>query len=217
VEKSFGEYLKTLRMEYGYTLLELGEEIGYSDAYLSQIEKGRKKNPPTIHLLRDLSLALDEPYSNMLEVAGYKELAAGQRLLETVGGYGDDSNQSKASGGRNKENLDPNLVLIKQNIESYLTLESRYNLNHTFTQKVTDFLNRFLMTFRVYLDDIIVAYGIWEEFSDKYRCSEIEDLEKFKQAFLNMKLKESKEELLKLIQEFSDELIIDLSKVIEKQ
>lgn len=80
--EEFGIYLKELREHKALTLSQLAEKIGYSDAYISQIEKGRRKNPPTLELLESLSKGLDVPYSSLLRGAGYEGLAEGQRLKE---------------------------------------------------------------------------------------------------------------------------------------
>lgn len=80
----FGLYLKDLRERKGLTLIELAEKIGYSDAYISQVEKGRRKNPPTLELLKKLSEGLNVPYSELLKEAGYEDIAEGQRYKEIM-------------------------------------------------------------------------------------------------------------------------------------
>lgn len=91
--KEFGVYLKSLREESGLTLNELANKTGYSDAYVSQVEKGRRKNPPTIDMLKQLSVALETPFSNLLQKAGYEELAEGQYYKEMLSALGLDSAQ----------------------------------------------------------------------------------------------------------------------------
>lgn len=80
-KNSFGNYLKYLREDYGYTLNELASTIGYSGAYLSQIEKGRKP-APSFEMLEVLSKTLKTPYSGLLKKAGYVGLAEGQYYKE---------------------------------------------------------------------------------------------------------------------------------------
>ena len=41
----FGEWLKSTRKEYGYSVRELAEMIGVSAAYISDIEKGNRHAP----------------------------------------------------------------------------------------------------------------------------------------------------------------------------
>lgn len=67
----FGIYLKTLRNAKGYTLTELGDMIGYSNPYLSQIENGRKKTMPPPSLLRKLAGPLGVDYEKLMIKAGY--------------------------------------------------------------------------------------------------------------------------------------------------
>ncbi|CDQ20994.1 helix-turn-helix domain-containing protein [Halobacillus karajensis] len=66
----FGQFLKDLRKKRGLTLTELGDLIGYSNPYLSQIENG-KKGIPSPALLMKLSLVLDVRQSELLDKAGY--------------------------------------------------------------------------------------------------------------------------------------------------
>lgn len=80
-KNNFGNYLKNLREDYGYTLGELAETIGFSGAYLSQIEKGRKP-APGVEMLKQLSETLKTPYSGLLREAGYEELGEGQYYKE---------------------------------------------------------------------------------------------------------------------------------------
>ena len=62
--------IKKLRIEKGLTLTELGEIIGYSNPYLSQVETG-KRGKPSPDMLRKLSLLYDYPYLSLIVVAGY--------------------------------------------------------------------------------------------------------------------------------------------------
>ena len=40
-----GNYLKTIRNEYGITTRSLGNKIGYSHSYISSVENNAKRNP----------------------------------------------------------------------------------------------------------------------------------------------------------------------------
>lgn len=68
--KAFGQFLKELRNKKGYTLTELGDKIGYSNPYLSQIETGQK-GIPSPKLLKKLSEGLDIPYLDLMHLAEY--------------------------------------------------------------------------------------------------------------------------------------------------
>lgn len=68
--KTFGSYLKQLRNNKGFTLTELGELIGYSNPYLSQIENG-KKGIPSPDILKKLSIPLEVDYGSLMYKAGY--------------------------------------------------------------------------------------------------------------------------------------------------
>ncbi|NRR04563.1 helix-turn-helix domain-containing protein [Brevibacillus sp. RS1.1] len=65
----FGSYLKSLRTAQELTLSQLGEIIGYSNPYLSQIENG-KKGIPSPELLKKMAEPLGVGYPQLLKQAG---------------------------------------------------------------------------------------------------------------------------------------------------
>jgi len=68
----FGLYLKRLRNNRGLTLTQLGDLIGYSNPYLSQIETG-KKGIPSPEFLKKLSKGLNVDLNDLMFTAGYIE------------------------------------------------------------------------------------------------------------------------------------------------
>lgn len=91
--EGFGNWLKALREEKKLTLAQLGELTGYSTPHLSQIETGKKKNMPSPDFLEKLSEPLHVPYSDLLYMAGYKDLAQGVRLREAQEHFADTDNE----------------------------------------------------------------------------------------------------------------------------
>ena len=51
---SLGQILRKKREELGYTLDEVSNRIGFSKPYLSTIETGKVKNPPSDEVLTKL-------------------------------------------------------------------------------------------------------------------------------------------------------------------
>jgi len=76
-KESFGAYIKGLRTSKGLTLTELGDLIGYSNPYLSQIENGKKKGMPSPELLKLLSSPLGVEYHELMAKAGYWTVDSG--------------------------------------------------------------------------------------------------------------------------------------------
>jgi HTH-type transcriptional regulator, competence development regulator len=68
--KEFGEYLRSLRKRKNLSIKELQKLSGVSDAYISQIENG-KKPIPTPKTLEKLHKHLDVSLEHLLEKAGY--------------------------------------------------------------------------------------------------------------------------------------------------
>ena len=67
----FGKFLKRIREARGLTLRDVETKVGVSNAYLSQIEQG-KRSIPSIKILNKLSLAYGIPSSILLKKAEEK-------------------------------------------------------------------------------------------------------------------------------------------------
>lgn len=67
--KDFGKAIRMLRKARGYTLDQLGEKIGYSNPYLSQIENG-KKGMPSNTFLAKLAKGFDMDYPTLINKVG---------------------------------------------------------------------------------------------------------------------------------------------------
>jgi transcriptional regulator with XRE-family HTH domain len=64
-----GNYLRDLRIKQRLSLREVGEKVGLSGSYLSQIETGERR--PSAEILRKLAPAYGVPVRDVLEVAGF--------------------------------------------------------------------------------------------------------------------------------------------------
>lgn len=67
--ESIGKFIRKLRKEKGYTIVELSKLSGVSNPYISQIENDKFKPSPEI--LEKLSKVLDASYLELLKKAGY--------------------------------------------------------------------------------------------------------------------------------------------------
>lgn len=82
--KEFGNYLKQLRTERGLTIRQLTEKSGVSNAYLSQLENG-KRGIPKPEILVKLHEPLGVGYDELMEKAGYISSETRSELLpETI-------------------------------------------------------------------------------------------------------------------------------------
>jgi transcriptional regulator with XRE-family HTH domain len=66
----YGEYFKALRVATGMTLRDVEKKVDISNAYLSQLESGKVKQPSPITLHR-LSEIYGVPYEVLMEKVGY--------------------------------------------------------------------------------------------------------------------------------------------------
>ena len=76
---ALGQILRQRREEMGFTLDELGHKTGYSKPYLSTIETGRTKNPPSDDLLSRLERLLKFTPGMLLHIAHMERLPADLR------------------------------------------------------------------------------------------------------------------------------------------
>lgn len=78
---NLGEELKRLRAIKQVSLRDVEEEVGISNAYLSQLERGEAKQPSP-HWLYKLATYYNVPYESLMALAGYideEKIAAGTR------------------------------------------------------------------------------------------------------------------------------------------
>jgi transcriptional regulator with XRE-family HTH domain len=80
---NFGEYVRKLRKAKGLTLkqVEAGAEV--SNAYISQIERGRR-NPPHPDILKRLAKLYEVTHRDLLIAAGYLEDPEEQMQREKI-------------------------------------------------------------------------------------------------------------------------------------
>ncbi|MFX3616097.1 MAG: helix-turn-helix domain-containing protein [Sporolactobacillus sp.] len=66
----FGKYLKNIRTKRGLGVNQLAAYSGVSSSQISRMEKGERKKPKP-DTIKKLSNALNVPYTEMMEAAGY--------------------------------------------------------------------------------------------------------------------------------------------------
>ncbi|WP_078392056.1 helix-turn-helix domain-containing protein [Shouchella patagoniensis] len=69
-ETSIGLYLKTIRKEKGFTIIQAAERSSVSTAQISRLETGERLNP-TLETLMKLSNAYELELEEVLKVGGY--------------------------------------------------------------------------------------------------------------------------------------------------
>ncbi len=88
----YGSYFKALREAKSLTLREVEKQTGISNAYLSQLETGKVKQPSPFNLHK-LAQLYDVPYETLMERVGYPvpqnvESLAAQELVAAHGRLG---------------------------------------------------------------------------------------------------------------------------------
>lgn len=83
-KNKLGKYLKVLREEAGLSLRAVEEKSGISNAFLSQIESGKVKQPSPI-ALHKLSQVYGVSYESLMEVSGYPVIPHPERTSLPTG------------------------------------------------------------------------------------------------------------------------------------
>ncbi|SFG23781.1 ribosome-binding protein aMBF1, putative translation factor, contains Zn-ribbon and HTH domains [Desulfotomaculum arcticum] len=73
---SFGQIIRDFRVERGYTLKDLADDIGISPSYLSSIERNIRK--PSIQVLKEISATLNIPVSYLM--GAEEDVLTGKKL-----------------------------------------------------------------------------------------------------------------------------------------
>lgn len=79
----FGNYLRGLRKDKGLTIRQVELYSGVSNAYLSQLENG-KRGIPSPDILRKLSDCLDISYEELMKKAGYLDNEHDEGFFEAI-------------------------------------------------------------------------------------------------------------------------------------
>jgi SOS-response transcriptional repressor LexA len=82
-EKKFGERLKELRKNKGLKIRELESLSGVSNAYLSQLENG-KRGKPSPEIIKKLAPHIGVTYTELMKLAGYITEDINQEALELL-------------------------------------------------------------------------------------------------------------------------------------
>lgn len=69
--KALASYLRNIRKQRGLSLKKVEKAAGVSNAYLSQLERGRR-NPPHPDILKKLAKVYEVPLTELLSAAGYR-------------------------------------------------------------------------------------------------------------------------------------------------
>lgn len=96
--KALGSLLADARRRLGLTLRELEAQVGVSNAYLSQLESGKVREPSPV-MLHKLAEVLGLAYADLMEAAGYpvpgRPSAAGSTgLAARIGPTTDDEQEA---------------------------------------------------------------------------------------------------------------------------
>jgi transcriptional regulator with XRE-family HTH domain len=84
VAMNFYEQLRDMRKLKGFTIRELADRSGVSAAYISQLENGNR-GVPSPDVLMKLSEGLNEPYPELMQIAGYLEkISSGEHDYDYV-------------------------------------------------------------------------------------------------------------------------------------
>jgi len=77
------EVLKNLRSAKNLSLRQVERKSGVSNAYLSQLENGKIKEPSP-HILHKLAEVYDTPYNDLMKLVGYIKEQKGENVSKKI-------------------------------------------------------------------------------------------------------------------------------------
>lgn len=81
--KEFGEYLKRLRLDQKLSLRQVEKEVGISNSYLYQIERG-ERNAPKLEILRKLAALYKVSFASLMAAARLQEPEDDNRYYQSI-------------------------------------------------------------------------------------------------------------------------------------
>ena len=134
--EEFGAEIRGIRKSKNMTLTQLGEKTGYTQAYLSMLENG-KKGIPNPKTLKKISDGLGEDNYHLMRLAGYIDDEDIEKLSKSIDEFSKEMKETlkkfiDATGKGLKVNLKNLSNLAKDALESdsykqYLRLEEKIN------------------------------------------------------------------------------------------
>jgi repressor LexA len=165
---SLGQTIRNRRHELNITLDEVSAKTGFSKPYLSTIETGKVKNPPSDKLLRGLEEALQFPAGTLRHTANLDRMPADVR----------QQFEAYESENQRWRKLVKNLMdkkIAGADLDNLLTksdLHIEKNISKTEPGRLVPIINRIAAGYPVDFDDFQYPAG----FADDYvRCPDIDD------------------------------------------
>ncbi len=81
--KNLSEVLKSLRSAKDLSLCQVEKKAGVSNAYLSQLENGKIKEPSP-HILHKLADVYNTSYNDLMKLAGYIKKQEGENVSKKI-------------------------------------------------------------------------------------------------------------------------------------
>lgn len=169
---SLGQIIRNKRREVGLTLDEVSAKTGFSKPYLSTIETGKVKNPPSYELLRKLEEVLQVQPGTFCQTANLDRMPADVRQQFEA---------SKAENERLRKILNTisNEKTKPQEIKKILSenkLQADMQISDTGAGKLIPIINKVRGGYPIDFNDLDYPAG----FADDYvRCPDIDDPQAF--------------------------------------
>jgi len=137
IKMTFGEHLKSIRLEAKLSLRKLSENTGLSRGYISKVENG-KSGIPGPDIIRKLSSGLGVYYSNLMIAAGHvSEEEWSSAFIQEDFRTDDDVVYERAKLNRESPRVDLQELLENKNSLTY----NGWELNEVDRQQAIDMLS----------------------------------------------------------------------------
>jgi repressor LexA len=161
---SLGELIRNKRVEMGLTLDEVATKVKFSKPYLSTIETGRVKNPPSDELLRKLENVLKFETGTLLSIAHMERSPTDVReKVETA------EAQNERYRRIIREMLQGKTGVQHRNAEDVLKEEDRGTLS---AGRLVPVINKVAAGYPTDFDDLDYPVGVADDY---IRCPDVHD------------------------------------------
>ncbi|MEN6306529.1 MAG: S24 family peptidase [Anaerohalosphaeraceae bacterium] len=165
---SIGQIVRERREELNLTLDEVAASTGFSKPYLSTVETGRVKNPPSDELLRKLELVLKFPDGQLLHLAHMERMPSDiRRDFETIDAQNRKYKQLLKRITDHQMNTSQIGNLLKE-----FDLQSETEREEIVAGQLVPVINRVVAGYPADFDDMGYPVGIAEDY---VRCPDLHD------------------------------------------
>lgn len=180
--EEFGNALRGMRKELGFTLDQLGEKAGFKKSYLSMLENGKTQGIPQPETLRKLANGLNVDYNALMLMAGYIDSKEFTKKKVYQSGMYEMQTKLDKIGRKMEENDIDGVEKLNQEIKD-IRKETLANIEYLNKSNSTSNINETIDIHDLFKDDERLIYYNGKHLSGR----DLEKIIKFIETFITNK------------------------------